>query len=668
MNKKNLFFATFCMILLTSEVYSQRTPVRGKFPVKKEVPKKEEPKKQVEQIIPLQVEQPVFTLPQEQKKELSPAEQRAKNMQLPNSKVTDKAPTLNVKNINLFNKHMYAKDKWSAEFKVIGRDFTAGDNSTTKTVPAPNMGKFCTTTTLNTNLNTTDFKDFTVTGPPDWLKPGIIMDAVEFVQGKDKIEERYNRGPVTISNTATGGLEVIDNPKNKSAINRAIFNIQSKDPKQVHGANISYSYTEIQSEDELNFKVNGRYSSTFGAISAELGVKGNYSKSHHYYLVEFQQSLYSLEVDALDKENIFPNNPDVDLSSYVYISKVNYGRKGYFMLITDKSLEDFGVKASASMNYKIHSAAIQSNLEKISKSNSTKVKAFYYGGSVQSVVKDIGAKWDETGRKPLHDYIAGYQFSQAEAYPISYEMKNLDNQRVGMTSKNVQTIPTCVDSNGMKLKVTLLQLQSATTQDSDNIADLGIVQHVRYKSNGKFIKPIKRNLNKFAKEDKCELGGGGVSDDDATALVCGDRSRQIQVTVSKKIDGTRTANIDNSAIFDITHQEANDTDAEFLIDTYVKEYSNPDIVLNEDPRKTKVAIHDVLAILNGIKTINENKNFFDGSVSKSMSFDNFDGISLPLRNVGTDGKIILEGPIRARNRGSDSKEKAFVWMRFELIK
>lgn len=661
MNKKLVLFGTLCLLFLSTEAFAQRTPVR------RTAPKTEQPKKEAQPAPPIQViTQPMLVVPQKQPTQTTQPRSVNPHVQM--------APTINNKMIALdpkvmqaFKNHAFGKHTWNSEFKVIGANFKSGDNSTTHTTTSNQGGKFCSTTTLNTNLNTDNFKDFTATGPPDWLKPGIIMNASEFVQGNDMIEENYNRGPITISNTVTGYDEVVDNPKNKSAINRAIVKVRSADPKQVHGANISYSYTEIFSADELNFKVNGRYSNTFAGISAALGVQSNTSKTHHYYLVEFQQSLYSLEVDGLEKENIFPNNPDVDLSNYVYISKVNYGRKGYFMLITEKSLEDFGVKASANMNYLGHKAAIESNLEKISKSNSTQVKAFYYGGAVQSVVKDIAANWNETGRKPLHDYIAGYNFSQAEAYPISYEMKNLDNERVGMTSNNKQIIPTCVDSKGMKLKVTLLQLQSSTTQDRDQIADLGIVQHVRYQANGKVIKPIKTTINKFKNNDKCELGGGGEWSG-ATALICGNSDRQIHVTVSKKVDGTRTANIDNSMIFDITHQQANDTGAEFLIDTYVKEYSNPDIVMNQDPRITKVAIHDVLAMLTGLKNVEKDSKFFDGSVSPSLQFHDFDGVSLPLRNVKESGEMVLEGPIRARNKGPSSDEKAFVWMRFELVK
>lgn len=664
MRKKILFFGTLCLLFVTSEAFSQRTPMRRTIPKPKtEQPKTEQPKNETEVIKTIQViGHPILVAPHV----VTPPTANQHILISPGAK--NNLLTNDPKVLNAFKSQLFIKDNKKSEFKVIDNNFKAGDNSTGKTTTKTIDGQFCSYTTLNTRLNTANFMDFTENGPPDWLKPGIIMDAVAFVRGEELIEEKYNRGPITISNTVTGLDQLIANPDSKSTINRAIIKVQSKDPKQVHGANMSYTYTEIFSADELNFKINGRYSNSFAGISTALGMTSNNSKSHHYYLVEFQQSLYSLEVDGLKKDNVFPNNPEVDLSNYVYISKVNYGRKGYFMLITEKSLEDFGAHANASANFMGHKAAIESNLEKISKSNSTQVKAFYYGGAMKSVVTDIGAKWDATDRKPLHDYIAGYSFSQAEAYPISYEMKNLDNRRVGMTNTNAQTIPTCTDSKGIKLKVTLMQLESETTQDKDQIADLTIVQHIRYEANGKVIPPSQVNLNKFKDFGSCQLGGGAGDWQGSTPLICGNSSRQIHVTVSKKINKNRTANVDNSMIFDISHQDANDVNAVFMIDTFVKEFSSTDIVLDNDPRKTKVAIHDVLGILTGIKQIEENQIFFDDAIDDTLKFDNFNGDALALRKVNEGNNIILEGPIRARNKGPSTHEKAFVWMRFEIIK
>lgn len=238
----------------------------------------------------------------------------------------------------------------------------------------------------------------------------------------------------------------------------------------------------------------------------------------------------------------------------------------------------------------------------------------------------------------------------------------------------------------IKLKVTLLELQSATTQNG-SLAHLSINQQVQYKSLGKIIKPISVDKNfdgkycDFGSYHKSSFFGGGAEYtrdpgikgyNGWIPLACGGRDSQIHVTQSK-LPLTRSPNVNNSVVYEISDEEIKDKNAEFIIDTFVVEYStsfgtDADIILNHDPRRINVAIHDVLAILQGNKKINEDKKYLkDGSVPQSLLFDHFDGISLPLRNVNKNGKIILEGPIRARNKGSELVEKAFVWMRFELI-
>lgn len=237
-------------------------------------------------------------------------------------------------------------------------------------------------------------------------------------------------------------------------------------------------------------------------------------------------------------------------------------------------------------------------------------------------------------------------------------------------------------SKKLKLKVTLLEIQSDVTQN-EKLAHLSINQHVRYESKGKAIMPISKDVKRVKKNSaECPLGHLDNPDkieaprlndywEGATALFCGYRNNQIHVPQSKQ-PLTRSPNINHSVVFEITPEQANDKNAEFLIDTFVVEYStsfgrNADIILNHDPRRTKVAIHDVLAILQGNKKLHEDTSYVkDGGVPASFKFDHFDGISLPLRNVNKNGKMILEGPIRARSKGK-LIEKAFVWMRFELI-
>lgn len=582
----------------------------------------------------------------------------------------DKAPKMKIdpERLKSYQKLILNIDKSRREFRTIGSGFKTGDYSTSSNSPGKKTkNQFCTITKLNTNLNTDSFKDFTDNGPPDWLKPGIILNAEGFVKGKDLIEENYNRGPIKISTTAPGApqaVAVVNNPKERSSITNALRKLLSTDNTVRYGANMTYSYSEIHSFDELNLTINGRYSNAFGRIASALDWDSTTNKTYHYYLVEFQQSIFNLEVDGLDKNNIFPENRDIDLSQYVYISKVNYGRKGYFMFKTEENLANYDINANVSANFLGNKARIRSNLQKISTSSNIEVRAFYYGGTGSSVVTDISADWNREGRKPLEDYIAGYQFSASEAYPISYELKNLDNERVGMNSKNSETIETCIATGDINLKVTLVELQCATTSDDDNIADYGITQHIQYIANNEVIIPFKSDYS----GDNCRPGDERYYWLDFTPLICGNIDKQIGVRVSKKIDHIRSPNIDSSIVFKITPEQAKDKTAELLIYTWVKEYSSNlirrnDIVMNDDPQLIKVAIHDVIAILKGIRTINYKGPHHDDAISKELKFDIFEGTTLALTQIDSPGKPILEGPIRAR--GKD--EKAFVWMRFQIV-
>lgn len=234
-----------------------------------------------------------------------------------------------------------------------------------------------------------------------------------------------------------------------------------------------------------------------------------------------------------------------------------------------------------------------------------------------------------------------------------------------MGSNFEKLIETCVPwkSNVMKLKVTLSDIQCIVTADGDKVADYGIRQHVYYKANRKEKVAVNQNFNKHG--GACALGND-IYWDGAISLMCGGPKNQLHVNEGN----ARMANINNSVEFHITPDEYNDKNAEFILETWVKEYngSGKDLVLNNDPPRTTVAIRDVLDILSGIKKLDANSNFkADGGIAKDIKFDYFDGMKLPLTQVKTGSKIILEGVIRARNRGSSLTDKAAVWVRFELM-
>lgn len=145
------------------------------------------------------------------------------------------------------------------------------------------------------------------------------------------------------------------------------------------------------------------------------------------------------------------------------------------------------------------------------------------------------------------------------------------------------------------------------------------------------------------------------------------------VKETKLKDNKRTAsgnNINNYVDFYITPEEANDPNAEFLIATYVREHNGGgnDLWLYYDNAVTQVAIKEVVAILSGVKRLNNDGPYpSDRSLNQSLRFDYFGGLKMPLRKVNNHNKVVLEGAIRARNEGSELTDKAFLWVRFELV-
>ena len=577
----------------------------------------------------------------------------------------------------------FVKAAQRLRLRTVNSSNTSGDNSTITVTKKEKGDEFCTDVTLNTKIETSQFKDFTIgDGPPDWMKPGIILSVSDFIEGGAKIEERYDRGPITIYNTtfASKPPQRVNNPKDRSAIKDALDNLVSTKTTTLHAANIHYSYNEIRNEDEFNIHVNGRYSKGFNTFAAHFGVDNSSKKDYHYYLVEFTQILFSVEVDGLDPNNIFPNNPEVNLNDYIYISKVNYGRKGYFMFKSKKSLDQLGVNAGVTASYLSNNLSIESNLEKISQTEDVEIKAFYWGGTISSAIDDLIADRNSADWVPLKVFMQGHRFTEAESFPISYQIKNLNNDLVALSSTNKHNVETCVPlEKDLHLKVTLLQLQAQATRYG-SMAHYGITQHIRYKANGAWKKEIKNKseFRMFPNRTDCDRGGRNNKLSEHIPLICGNKNNQIHVGVTENITDYRNDNINNSIVFKITPEEANDKNAFFEIDTWVKEYSdteylsrNDDLELLHGSREKNVAIHDVLSILL-TKNFNAGDHynaqaFGDGSVDQNLEFMTFDGVQLPLLYKSSGSRIYLEGPIRVRNRGGGVDEKGFVWMRFELV-
>lgn len=675
MKKVILIFILSTFFFQTNAQIRKTRQNEKKVELKKTDPRERKVINQKEVGKPRQVQTKTRTKAEKEKKEEESKDNSKPGIPLSNAAKSlidrDKIKTFKEKIVNYENE--------SRELSLAGNNFPTGISSNITVLREEEKNnQVCSRERIDTEIKTTEFKDFTSNGAPDWLKPGIIMEASGMVDGTERVEERYDRNPITISTTARGAIDTyveVENPRQKSKIEQAVNRLISQDDSYT-GALMNFKFHEIHSSEDLNLVVNGRFSAEFGAssIATELGVSNKKEKSHHYYLVEFTQSVFTMEVDGLNKEEVFINNPEVELDDYLYISKVNYGRKGYIMYVADRSLEEIGMEAKVDGKHVTMSAGVDTKMKSLQKSEEVQISAFYYGGTPGSASSDLLRGWDRESM-PLKDYIEDSDFSPKYAYPISYEIKNMDNERLGMQSQNKQTVETCTDlPEDLKLKVTLLEIEAAHAGDSDKYADYGVLQHIRYEANGSAKEPIRTDKNTYGGD--CSPEGNPLPYfPDAIAMICGNKDKQIHVVESDEPTRSIGNNINNSVTFQITADEAKDSNAKFEILTRVTEYSDTgkafskkDIVMNHDPAVTQVAIKDVIATLTGVRTFPEGKKYAgDRQVDQTLDFDDFGGGYLQLRQIIAGDRTILEGPIRARNKGKKVTEKAFLWMRFELV-
>lgn len=541
-------------------------------------------------------------------------------------------------------------------------------NQTRKTTTkgTPYNGEMCTTDNLTIQAQTNSFEEFSNDGVPSWMKPGIIIQAGNFVKGQYTTVENYERSPITMSITLNGQIEVgkeVKNPSSNSALATAVNELRRQNASTISGI-MNLKFFEVSSAEELGFKLTGKYSGSVTNIAANLNIKGN--KQKYYYAVEFTQIMFGIEVDGLQSSNVFINGPQ-DLENYLYVSQVNYGRRGLIIYESERSLQQLGSSMGANFNSITSKGSISAQLDLLKESTNVKIHAFFYGGDVKGQLESMD-RLLKSVRVPDASAIMAFANSRPDDYtlavPIGYQIKNLNNERVGMKSSKQQTVTTCVPWKNLKLKVTLSDVQSIVTADSDKKADLGVAQHILYKANGKAKVPAVKNINLYPGDCPPGLSGNTTLWPGAVSMICGNSKNQIHV-----VEGSRKmGNINNSIVFHISPDEFYDSNAEFLIHTEVKEYNtSKDILLNLDPPRIKVAIKEVLSILNGIRPLQADSKFkLDDGIAKGMQFDYFNNNELPLANVGGT-KIILEGPIRARNNDKNLTDKAAVWVRFELI-
>lgn len=586
-----------------------------------------------------------------------------------------KIPTLNAglyKNITPLKKIDVSDSKDRSDKSTIQTTGGGGSNgvNVTETKPVKDANN-CLVSTKTLDITTTDFSYFTESSTPDFIKPGVVINYSSILDGRNTINTTP-RNPLTIYliNTSAGAgnnnLSVdVENPQNVSGINNALGQLTGQLNTQSIPANMSFEISEISSEKEFQYGVTGSYS--YGSmLSAKFGVTGGDFSKNYYYLIKFTQNMYNV---AVDPNTVSFANDISGADKLAYVSEVTYGRKGLMMIKTKKSMSEIKAEMKISANSGIHKGDISGFVSSVNKDDSREIRVFFYGGSSNVAARSLQENDMKNG---FDNWVAAEAGNGLLALPISYRVKNLKGEQLQLKSVFTQPNRNCVPKKALKLKVTLLEIDPKVTTDSDKKGDYGIRQHVKYTAN-KTVKEASGNVvyNTFKKEtNPCKLAG----DKDwsgAIPLACGSSKDQIHVNVNGDKNRKRLNNIRNSVVFDISTEEASDKNAKFEVQTWVKEYSDKDILMNHDfSIPQEIPIYFVLNELQGLSSgVSFSENYSkDGALTLKVHNFNDD---YPAMFRGTDAakgnQPYLDAVLRARNSGSSVDEKAFLYLRFELI-
>lgn len=532
----------------------------------------------------------------------------------------------------------------------------------------------CYVTPKTLDITTADFSYFTETSTPDFIKPGVVINYQSILDGRNTINTAP-RNPMTVYLINTSAIPGLDNllvnieePQNISGINNALGSLTGRLNTKSVPANMSFEIMEISSEKQLQYAVTGSYS--YGPmLSTKFGVSGgNYSNSY-YYLIKFTQNMYNVAADPNTVS--FINTPN-DANQLAYVSEVTYGRKGLMMIKTNKSMSDIKGEMEVSANYGLHKGEIGGFVKSINRDSSSEIRVFFYGGSSSVAARSLQ---ENDMKRGFDKWVEAEAGNGLMALPISYKVKNLKGEQLKISSRFNIKDTDCVPKKKLKLKVTLLEIDGWNTTDSDKKGDYAVIQHVKYTANNN----VKRKLgnvvyNTFKKRTSCNLAADRQWSG-SIPLACGSINDQIHVTMNPGNHRRPKNNIKNSVIFEVSPEEANDRSAKFEVETWVKEYSDDwkgaraDILMNNDfDIKQEIPIHFVLAELQGISNHTFNEGYEKDSRLFGKIFNNFGGeyVAMSKTVVGSINKKYLDAVFRARNKG-DMKEKAFIYLRFELI-
>jgi len=540
--------------------------------------------------------------------------------------------------------------------QIVSDKFTTGLETTSK---KSNPQSNCYTDRIRINAKTADFGLFG--GSPDWILPGVIIKASSLLDGKNTAvnDDRY---PIIISTDISSKSIYIPEPNKFSQINDAIGQIKKQ--RGIVPANIVFNAREIHSTEELGFTLSGKYSNRFAGISGSLDMKYGSKKESHYYMVDFTQKMFNVDVNLLHPAIIFKDLKVLN-TEYLYVSRVTYGRRAIVVIKSKLDFSEFNLSVQANLNQFIHKGELKSSIKTLNNNTDFEIRALLYGGTPRGAIQSIEDMLNEK-RPNLKRYLESHPGDARYALPISYQLKNLNNENVGLHSVFNQNVNNCIAApeKNIRLRVTLTKIGNELGRDNkgifngDNPDDYGIQQWINYKIKGKFKKSkkserkIKVNYNLLKeKEDTPTWRNRNI-------VILGNKQNQIHILEGDK------KRINNSILFEITPNEYADKRAILRIHTWLKEYtgSKDRVIANDE--YIDVKLDEVLAYLLDPSNSRFGSSYFNtGYKNLFHSYGAKDDVMWLRKSTNNS----LSGNFSYSLKNSDMHMRTRFFLRFELV-
>ena len=489
---------------------------------------------------------------------------------------------------------------------------------------------------------------------PFWVVPGSIFESKEIL-GVNPKPASFKRKPIVLSAVGNRRMNLTESvtvtgsdEKNKitSGIGRLINSFKNvKVP-----ADISFEYEEVKSIEEVEVNVNGTFTGFFGLgkFASELNTNYKNSRENRYYMINVKQYLYSIEAEnSIYEKTDFILDKGIDRNNYVYISRVDYGRRVLVLIKTNKNLEEISGDLEASLTTMLTNSKLKTDFKTLTNREDFWIKGYFYGGDSDAAVESLLSSIED-GKANIKSYLTKLASSPDLGVPISYNLRSLGGYDVAIkTNLNRKNLEVCLPVEGQfNLTVKLEDFYCTESDDSDDTDDYAFNQSVVFKINGNYKKgKEQRQLYSSYKPRSAK------STDNY--LMTGSKSRQIAVK-----EGNYRS-IDHCVHFTISpeeYQKIKKGDYSFEIINNLYEFSDMVAVMANN-KKINVDVNKVIENLVGINDLPDRKGYKGGW----KDYNKF-GNSFKLRKYDKQNSTDIYGYINFKSGDRKARAK----MRFRL--